>query len=223
MARVPESIGRDQGINLLPLPPGPLIARRVEVPVMQGAQRHREGIRDFAAQGAGLGKLQVVRLGRLAPADQAGVRGHKPQVILVAEALDFRNGEEALVNGPPLRNSTRLRLRSATGGTLAVIDGVGASPEWSPVPFASRAGWSDWLRCWKPQVPKQAHSSVRSDRSAPRRATAQRNCRRSRGPAWWRRSPPPWRQTRGPGRETRHCFPLPRSPRARCARRLPSP
>ena len=105
-AHVPEVIRHRQRINFFPLPPRQFIARRVEVPVMQRAERHREGVRYLAAQGAGLRKLQVVRLGRLPPADQAGVRGDKPQVILVAEALHFRDGEEALVDGPPLRNSS---------------------------------------------------------------------------------------------------------------------
>ena len=55
-ALVPEVIGNRQRIDFFPLPPGPLIAHRVEVTVMKRAERHREGVRYLAAHGTGLGK-----------------------------------------------------------------------------------------------------------------------------------------------------------------------
>ena len=106
MAFVPKATCSDHGIDLLPLPPSQFIARRVEIPVMQGAQGNCEGVRNLSSERTGLRKLKVVRLRRLPPADHTGVRGHKSQVVLVAEAFHLRNSEEALINGSPLSNSS---------------------------------------------------------------------------------------------------------------------
>ena len=40
---------------------------------MTAAERHGELIADFEAQGSGLGKPQVMRIGRLPAADEAGL------------------------------------------------------------------------------------------------------------------------------------------------------
>jgi hypothetical protein len=49
-------------------------------------ERDRELIANFAAHGAGLGKLQVMRVGRRAPADKAGLRSNKSEVRFTSTA-----------------------------------------------------------------------------------------------------------------------------------------
>lgn len=55
------------------------------------AEWNCEGIRDFASKSARLGKFEVVRLGWLSFADEAGLTRNKPKVIWVAEAPRFGN------------------------------------------------------------------------------------------------------------------------------------
>ena len=45
----------------------------MQLPMMAAAERHGELIADFEAQGSGLGKPQVMRIGRLPAADEAGL------------------------------------------------------------------------------------------------------------------------------------------------------
>ena len=54
-------------------PPRAFIAGLVQLPMMAAAQRHREFITDFEANGSGLCKPQVMRIGGLPAADEAGL------------------------------------------------------------------------------------------------------------------------------------------------------
>ena len=74
---------------------------------MQRANRHGKFIGDLAAESTWLGKLQVVRLAGLPPADEAGLAGDKAEVILVAQPLGLGDGEAALVDGPPFQVAQR--------------------------------------------------------------------------------------------------------------------
>ena len=74
-------------------PPGPLIARAVQLVVMHVAQRQRELVGDLEAHRARLRELQMMRLGGSAPAHQAGLRGDKRQMRLVPDALLLRDGQ----------------------------------------------------------------------------------------------------------------------------------
>ena len=60
--------------------------------VMAAAQRHGELIADFAAQCAVLREARLVGVCRPAPANQAGLFGHKPHMIPVANAARLRIG-----------------------------------------------------------------------------------------------------------------------------------
>ena len=51
---------------------------------MNAAERDGELVADFKTEGSRLGKSQVVRVTGLPPADEAGLRGHKSQMSLVA-------------------------------------------------------------------------------------------------------------------------------------------
>lgn len=111
----PEISRCRQRINFLSLPPSQFIARRVEVPVVERANRHGKFIRDLAAERTWLGKLQVVRLAGLPPADEAGLAGDKAEVILVAQPLGLGDGEAALIDGLPLRPDWRINWSSTSG------------------------------------------------------------------------------------------------------------
>ena len=56
-ALIPQAARRGHRVYALSLPPGALIARRVEIAVMQGAQWNRKRVRYLATQGAGLRKF----------------------------------------------------------------------------------------------------------------------------------------------------------------------
>ena len=65
---------------------------------MQAAERNREFVADLAPEGEPLGEAHVVRLGGLAPANQAGSGSDVFEVLLVAKASGFPECEDALVD-----------------------------------------------------------------------------------------------------------------------------
>ena len=69
--RFPEGACDLERVDPRRAPPLRLIAGAVEFAVVHPAQRHREFIADLTAQGGLLGESQVMRFGRLAPADRA--------------------------------------------------------------------------------------------------------------------------------------------------------
>jgi hypothetical protein len=71
MGFLPKTSCDLQGIYSLP--PRAFIAGLVQLPMMAAAQRHREFITDFEANGSGLCKPQVMRIGGLPAADEAGL------------------------------------------------------------------------------------------------------------------------------------------------------
>ena len=70
---LPKPLGNLQGIDFQILPPGHLIAGLMQLPMMTAAERHGELVADFETQRSGLGKPQVMRIGRLPATDQAGL------------------------------------------------------------------------------------------------------------------------------------------------------
>ncbi len=70
-------------INLPPFPPLLFVANRVQRPVVCGTQWYDPLVADLPPQGPGLGKAQMVRMPRRAPAYEAGLFADKPQVTLV--------------------------------------------------------------------------------------------------------------------------------------------
>ena len=66
--------------------------------MMTAAERYGEFVADFETQGSGLGKPQVMRIGRLPAADQAGLRGHKSQMGFVTQPFGLGDGEKALID-----------------------------------------------------------------------------------------------------------------------------
>jgi hypothetical protein len=70
----------------------------MQLPMTTAAERYGELVADFETQGSGLRKPQVMRIGRLPAADQAGLRGHKSQMGFVAKTLWLGNGQNALID-----------------------------------------------------------------------------------------------------------------------------
>ena len=71
MALFPKSLGDLKRVDIQVVPPGHLVAGLVQLTMMAAAERNGELVADFKADGPGLGKAQVMRIGWLAAADQA--------------------------------------------------------------------------------------------------------------------------------------------------------
>jgi len=69
MRLLPQPFGDWQGIDFQILPPGRFIAGLVQLPMMAPAEGYGELVADFEAKCPWLGKLQVMRIGRLPAAD----------------------------------------------------------------------------------------------------------------------------------------------------------
>ena len=70
---LPKLPSERQGIDVERLPPGNLIAGLMKLPVMTATERDGELVTDFKADGSGLCKAQMMRVGRLPPANQTGL------------------------------------------------------------------------------------------------------------------------------------------------------
>src|ERR1019366_6739262 len=95
---LPMPLGNLQGIDFQTLPPGHFIAGLMQLPMMTAAERHGELVADFETERSGLGKPQMMRIGRLTAANEAGLRGHEPQMGFVAKTLGLGDGEKALID-----------------------------------------------------------------------------------------------------------------------------
>ena len=93
MRLLPKHLGDLQRFDIEPLPPGDLIAGLMQLPVMAAAERNGELVADFEADGSGLGKAQMMRVGWLPAADEAGLGGNEPEMRLVAQTLGLGDGE----------------------------------------------------------------------------------------------------------------------------------
>ena len=98
MRLFPQLFGDWQGIDFQVLPPGHFIAGLMQLAMMTAAERYSELVADFETQGSGLRKPQVMRIGRLPAADEAGLRGDEPQMGFVTQPFGLGNGENALVD-----------------------------------------------------------------------------------------------------------------------------
>ena len=73
MCLFPKPLGNIQRIDFQILPPDHFIAGLMQLPMMAAAERDGELIADFKTEGSGLGKPQVMRVGRLPAADETGL------------------------------------------------------------------------------------------------------------------------------------------------------
>jgi hypothetical protein len=64
--------------------------------VVDSAQRHDVFVADFAAERPRLHEAQVVRIGAFSSADDTGLSGDEPQVLLAAMASRFGDGQSTV-------------------------------------------------------------------------------------------------------------------------------
>jgi hypothetical protein len=95
---LPKPLGNLQGVDFQILPPSHFIAGLMQLPMMTAAEGDGELVADFETQRSGLGKPQVMRVGRLPAADQTRLRGDEPQMGFVTQPLGLGDGEKALVD-----------------------------------------------------------------------------------------------------------------------------
>ena len=98
MGFLPKTSRNLQGIHPLASPPRAFIPGLMQLPMMAAAQRNGELIAHLEANGSGLCKPQVMRIGGLPAADDARLRRDEFQVCLVAQPFGFGNRELALVD-----------------------------------------------------------------------------------------------------------------------------
>src|ERR1035441_5591845 len=98
MALFPKPLGDLNRVDIQVVPPGHFVASLVQLTMMAAAERNGELIADFQAQGSGLRKAQVMRIGRLTPTDKTGLRRNKPQMAFVTKAFGFCNRQNAFIN-----------------------------------------------------------------------------------------------------------------------------
>jgi len=94
----PQLTGDLDWIDAGCLPPSSLVAGAMDGAMMDTAERHGEFIAGLAAERARLQVAQVMRVGWLAPADQAWLLGDRAKVLPVAITPWCGNGEHALVD-----------------------------------------------------------------------------------------------------------------------------
>ena len=99
MRLLPQSLGDRQGIDFQIFPPSHFIAGLMQLPMMAPAEGYSELVADFEAERSRLRKPQMMRIGWLPAADQAGLRGDKPQMGFVTQPLGLGDGENARFAG----------------------------------------------------------------------------------------------------------------------------
>jgi hypothetical protein len=80
------------------VPPGGFVAAVVKVAVMWATQGHGEFVADLAAKGARLREAEVMCVTRYGAAQEAGLRRDEAEMLLVANAMRFGQGEGAFVD-----------------------------------------------------------------------------------------------------------------------------
>ena len=122
-------------------PPGPLVAGAMQGVMMDGAQRHRELVRDLERQRPRLGKAQVVGLRRPAAAHQAWLPGDELQMLLAADPLLLGQGKRRFAvtrrNGPidvrgvvqPAKGARPRLERGDDAGDRIMVWAVGPRPK----------------------------------------------------------------------------------------------
>ena len=94
----PQACGHCERINLVLLPPQPLIAGCMVLLMVDGTERYREFVADLEPKALGLGEADVMGVARRSPANETGLLGHEAQMLLGSDPFWFADGEHALVD-----------------------------------------------------------------------------------------------------------------------------
>ena len=98
LAFAPKAYGHCKRINFVLLPPQPFIAGCVVLLMVNGAQRYREFVTDLEPKAPGLCEADVMGVARRSPTNEAGLLGHKAQMLLASDSFWLADGEHALVD-----------------------------------------------------------------------------------------------------------------------------
>ena len=85
MTLSPQRKRDGQGLDTCPAPPRGFVAMSVDLAVMEPADWHGELVADLAPERTGLGKAQVMGIGRRTTAHEARLGRDEPAVLLVAQ------------------------------------------------------------------------------------------------------------------------------------------
>src|SRR5262249_19340131 len=116
----PKLAGDFDWIDAGLFPPGFFVASAMHSAVMRAAERDGEFIAGFAAERARLHKSDVMRIRRLAAAQEARLLHHKAKVVAVAIAARRRHREHGLIDAD-LMNILLADLLSTRAGTFRTI------------------------------------------------------------------------------------------------------
>jgi hypothetical protein len=97
----PEAVRGFERVKAFCRPPIYFPPGAMQFAVMCATKRNGEFVADLLSKSTRLCKTQMVRVARLAAADEAGLPGHKAQVLLVPKPLGLRQGQEAFVDAGP--------------------------------------------------------------------------------------------------------------------------
>ncbi len=137
----PKPMSDGDRIEIALLPPTKLVSGIMKLPVMQGAEGHGIFVRDFPAHGGRLGELEVMGLGRLPSADEAGVVGNEAEVAGVAEASGSGTERTALSMRP---------VEWEAGAGREADGGEGATASTPATLAASSASRTEWPESRRP-------------------------------------------------------------------------
>ena len=82
LAFSPQALCNGEWINLVFLPPQPLIAGCMVLLMVNGAERYRKFIADLEPKAPRLGEADVMGVARRSAANETGLLGHKAQMLL---------------------------------------------------------------------------------------------------------------------------------------------
>ena len=97
MSLGPKAGRNGQRIDLLFSPPGTLIALPVQFAVVQSADWDGEPVADLPPHRSLLSELEVMGIGRRAPAEEARLSGDKLQMLAIALTYGFADDVDGLL------------------------------------------------------------------------------------------------------------------------------
>ena len=91
-------MSRGEGIQVVLLPPSPLVSNRVIFRVVNRAKWNRELVAHLEREAPWLGDADVMRVARRPSTNKTRLLSDKPQMLLGTDALRLADGEHALVD-----------------------------------------------------------------------------------------------------------------------------
>ena len=98
LAFAPQVRGHSERINLVFLPPLPLIAGCVVLLMVNGAERYGEFVADLEPNTSGLCKADVMGVAWRSPANETRLPRHEAQMLLGSDPFRFADREHVLVD-----------------------------------------------------------------------------------------------------------------------------